>query len=69
VAEGLSRTMLLPTRTAYVETSVGATQAAGAYARAEVGLRPVEPVGLFGFGQVDRFGWQAGAGARLVLKF
>ena len=35
------------------------------FARAELAWRPTVPLSVFGFGQVDRFGSQAGIGARL----
>lgn len=56
-----------PVRSGTVDLSLGATQLAGPYARLEAALRPWERVAAFGFGQVDRAGWQAGAGLRATF--
>lgn len=36
------------------------------FLRAELGVKPNEHVDLFAFGQAERTGWQAGAGARVT---
>ncbi len=54
-----------PVRAGYVEAQLGAVQGAGGYAQVEAGYRPLERLGLCGFGRVESgSGWSAGAGAR-----
>lgn len=69
VSEGLDRVLRdVPAGRAYLEASAGAAQAAGLYARIEAGWHPVEPLGVFGFGQYTvgaTPAWMAGLGARV----
>jgi hypothetical protein len=66
VREGLARVRAdTPVRRSWLELQVGATQAAGAWARGELGTRPWEHVTGFLFAQASsRAGWSAGAGGR-----
>jgi hypothetical protein len=64
-SEGLTHVLAdTPVRSGYLELQGGATQQDGAFGRLEAGYHPADPLGLFGFGQLDRGGWSAGAGAR-----
>lgn len=68
VREGLRRVLSdTPVRTGYVEAMAGLSTASGAFGRLEAGYRPLTNLGLFGFGQLDRSGYQAGVGARLTF--
>jgi len=51
----------------YFEAQAGWATGAGAYGRLEAGWRPLQPLGLFGFGQVDARGRMAGVGARVTF--
>ena len=57
----------VPVGAGFVEARAGFSSALGAFGRVEAGFRPVENVGMFGFGQADRFGVQAGVGARVTF--
>lgn len=64
---GLDRALELPLGRGAVEAIVGASAREGAFARLQALYRPWERVGAFGYGQVDRDGWQAGAGVRVTF--
>ena len=64
-SKGLDK--LVPTKTGWLEAQVGAGSTISPFARLEAGLRIIDGVGAFGWGEVDRSGWRAGAGARLVF--
>jgi hypothetical protein len=65
VRAGLTRLLSdVPVKSGYVEAQAGWSALQGAYGRLESGYRPLENVGLFGFGQIDRFGPMVGAGVR-----
>jgi hypothetical protein len=68
ISGGLTRVLAdTPVRSGYLELQLGAVQELGAYAQLEAGYRPLERVGLFGFGRLEpTLGWSAGAGARWV---
>lgn len=62
--EGLDK--LVPIRRGYLEAQVGAGSDVDPFARGELGMRITDDVAALGWGQVDRRGWTAGAGARWV---
>lgn len=49
----------------WVEALAGWSSAAGPAARAEAGVRIARRAGAFGYGQVSRAGYEAGAGLRV----
>lgn len=57
----------MPVGHGYFEAQAGWATGAGAYGRLEAGWRPLQPLGLFGFGQVDARGRMAGVGARVTF--
>jgi len=68
VRAGLDRLLSdVPVRHGYVEAQAGWASQSGPFGRLEAGYRPGENVGLFGFGQAQRRGWQAGVGARVTF--
>lgn len=63
---GLTRVLAdTPVRTGFAQAMVGASSTSGPFARVEAGVRPWERLAGFGFGEVNRDGWQAGVGARV----
>lgn len=55
--------MDMPTRRLRLDLLGGFTPQSGPFGRAEVGTR-LNQVGLYGYGQVDKYGPQAGLGLR-----
>lgn len=68
---GLDRTHKLLPGAAFIEATAGVSAPFGGalnpFARVEAGVHPTERLDLFGFGQADRFGVQAGVGARVTF--
>lgn len=75
VRSGLDRAKLLPVGGGYLEATAGMTSklGGGAFARLEAGMRPLENLTLFGYGQVSTplqtFAPVAEAGVGLRLTF
>lgn len=68
VSAGLTHVLSdTPVRTGYLELQGGWSAQQGAYARAEAAYLPYQNLALFGFGQLDKMGAQAGAGVRLTF--
>lgn len=56
---------IIPRQTLYAEAVASWSALGGPLERLEAGAR-LGPVGLFGFGELDRMGPRAGAGARIT---
>lgn len=69
VLSGLDKVGMLAPGRGFAEITAGVAKPwqgeLDAYVRAELGFRPRDWLDLFGFGQADLRGVQAGAGARL----
>ncbi len=68
---GLTRASLLPVGTGFLDVTAGVVRpwsgGMDGYVRAEIGIRPLDNVDLFGFAQAGLVGVAAGAGARVTF--
>ncbi len=68
---GLDRATLLPIGTGFAQLSAGMVKPWGgtldAFVRAELGARPLANLSAFAFAEANRFGAQAGVGARVTF--
>lgn len=56
----------MPVKTGWLELQAGAGSSVDPFARLEAGMRLVENVGAFAWGEADRSGWKAGGGVRMT---
>jgi hypothetical protein len=67
VSKGLDKVMLLPAHSGYLELGGGWNSHVGPGAYAEAGYKPIEWLGLFGRGELDRSGSRVFGGLRVTF--